>query len=107
MSSPALACGYIAEFVRVLRPDGLLAFQLWTHLPWRDRLQPRRRLYGALSAARVPRGALTRLGLSPRGRGIGVPEATVRRVVERAGGEVALTAPDGEWGLWYYVRVER
>ena len=103
MSSPSLACRYIGEFMRVLRPDGLVAFQLWTRIPGRRRLQPRRRLYGLLAAARAPRPVLARLGLSPRGRGIAVPEAAVRRVVERAGARVALTAPDGEWGLWYYV----
>jgi SAM-dependent methyltransferase len=103
MSSPALACSYIAEFVRVLRPGGLVAFQLWTHVPLRRRLQPRRRLYGALAALRLPTSVLARLGLSPRGRGVGVPEASVRNVVERADASVALTAPDGEWGLWYYV----
>lgn len=103
MSSPKLACRYIEDFVRVMRPDGLVAFQLWTHVPWRRRLQPRRRLYGAGRALRVPQPLLARAGLGPRGRGVGVPEAEVRRVVERRGARVAHTEPDGEWGLWYYV----
>ena len=102
MASPTLACEYVAEFMRVVRPDGLVAFQLWTHVPWRRRLQPRRRLYAALHALRVPANALARARLSPRGRGIGVPAETVTRVVEASGGRLAHTQPDGEWGLWYY-----
>jgi SAM-dependent methyltransferase len=103
MSSRALASSYVAELVRVMRADGLLAFQLWTHVPWRKRIQPRRRLYGLLRPLGISAERLRRLGLSPRGRGIGVPEVDVRAVVERAGGRVAAVHPDGEWGLWYYV----
>ena len=103
MSSRKLASSYIAEFVRVMGPDGLVAFQLWTDVPWRKRVQPRRRLYGLLRPLGFSAERLRRLGLSPRGRGIGVPEADVRAVVERAGAKVAIVHPDGEWGLWYYV----
>jgi hypothetical protein len=55
-----------------------------------------------LRALSVPANALARAKLSPRGRGIGVPAETVRRVVEASGGRLAHTEPDGEWGLWYY-----
>ena len=37
--------GYLAEFVRVLRPGGLLVFQLPTSLPLAVRIQPRRSAY--------------------------------------------------------------
>ena len=37
--------GYLAEFVRVLRPDGLLVFQLPISLPLAVRIQPRRTAY--------------------------------------------------------------
>jgi SAM-dependent methyltransferase len=37
--------GYVAEFVRVLRPGGLLVFQLPSHIPWPYRFRLRRRLY--------------------------------------------------------------
>lgn len=107
MSSRALVSSYVAEFVRVMRPDGLVAFQLWTHVPARKRLQPRRRLYGLLRPLGISAERLRRLGLSPRGRGIGVPEAVIRAVVERAGGRVAAVHPDGEWGLWYFVVGDR
>jgi hypothetical protein len=40
--------GYIAEFVRVLRENGLLAFQLLSYVPLRNRIQPRARMYALL-----------------------------------------------------------
>jgi SAM-dependent methyltransferase len=39
---------YIGELVRVLKPGGLLVFQLPTYIPFRRRLQGRRRLYTTL-----------------------------------------------------------
>ncbi len=98
-----LACAYVEEFLRVTKPGGLVAFQLWTRLPFRNRLQPRRRAYAALRALRVPRPLLQRLGLSARGRGLAVPERRIRRTVTDRGGVVLQTEPDGEWGLWYFV----
>jgi len=101
LPSSALARSYVAEFLRVARPDGLVAFQLWTRLPLRNRLQPRRRAYAALRALGVSRSFLTRHGFSARGRGLAVPEAQIRETIEAAGGTLLLTEPDGEWGLWY------
>jgi SAM-dependent methyltransferase len=101
LPSRALACAYLEEFVRVVRADGLIAFQLWTRIPFRNRLQPRRRAYAALRPLHLPQAFLNRLGLSPRGRGLAVPEAQVRATITGVGGEVLLTEPDGEWGLWY------
>jgi SAM-dependent methyltransferase len=58
--------GYIREFVRVLRHEGLLVFQLPTAIPIRYRLQPRRRAYSALRAIGAPPVFLRgRLGLHP------------------------------------------
>jgi SAM-dependent methyltransferase len=97
----ALACAYLEEFVRVVRADGLVAFQLWTRIPFRNRLQPRRRAYVAVRPLHLPQAFLKRLGLSPRGRGLAVPEEQVRATITGVGGTVLLTEPDGEWGLWY------
>jgi SAM-dependent methyltransferase len=56
----------IDALVRVLRPGGLLAFQVVTHLPLRNRLQGRRRAYSALRRLGVPPDRLyERLGLNP------------------------------------------
>ena len=103
MPSGVLAKNYVAEFIRVVRPGGLVVFQLWTHIPLRNRLQPRRRAYGLLRALRLPQRLLNRLGLTPMGRGISVPEAEIRRVVEQAAGKIVHTEPDGEWGLRYFI----
>ena len=98
----AAARRYVGEFMRIVKSDGLVAFQLWTRIPLRNRIQPRRRSYAALRALGFPRARLHRLGLSPRGRGTAVPEARIRQTIEEAGGNVLLTEPDGEWGLVYY-----
>ena len=82
----------------------MVVFQLWTHLPRRNRLQPRRRVHALLRGLGVPRTILRRLKLSPMGRGLAVPEATIRAVVARHGGTVLRTEPDGEWGLLYTSR---
>lgn len=101
LPSRELAGRYVEEFLRVVKPNGLVAFQLWTRLPFRNRLQPRRRAYGVLRTLRVPRTVLTRLGLSARGRGLAVPESEIRGTIENRGGTVLSTEPNGEWGLWY------
>lgn len=61
----ALIIRCVEEFVRVVRPGGLVAFQLPSSLPLRSRLQPRRRLYVGLRRAGVRRSTLFRLGLQP------------------------------------------
>jgi ubiquinone/menaquinone biosynthesis C-methylase UbiE len=45
---PESAKKYIKEFLRVLKPGGLLVFQLIDYLPRRYRLQPKRRLFALL-----------------------------------------------------------
>jgi ubiquinone/menaquinone biosynthesis C-methylase UbiE len=66
MPSRSVIRSYISEFVRTLRKDGLLVFQLLHHAPLLDRLQPRRRIYGQLKALGVSQTLLYRhLGLTP------------------------------------------
>lgn len=81
---------YLGELVRVLKPGGLLAFTLPSHLPVGYRLQPRRRLYGALRALRVPASVAYRLGLVPI-RMQWMPEADVVASLERHGADVRRT----------------
>jgi SAM-dependent methyltransferase len=103
MPSGAQARAYIGEFLRLLRPGGIAIFQLWTRIPLRNRIQARRRLYGALRRLGLGESRLHRMGLSPRGRGIAVREEDIWWLVEERGFSVAHTEPDGEWGLRYYV----
>jgi SAM-dependent methyltransferase len=61
-----LILSYIAEFVRALSPGGLLAFQVASFVPFKHRLQPRRRTYRALRALGIPPDFLYgKLGLHP------------------------------------------
>jgi SAM-dependent methyltransferase len=79
---------YIREFVRVLRPDGLLVFQLPSHIPLRHRFQLRRRLYAAFRFLRVPNRFLyERLGLYPI-RMSSLPESEVVQLLEGEGAKV-------------------
>jgi SAM-dependent methyltransferase len=57
---------FLAEFVRVLAPSGLLVFQLPSWIPLRQRLQPRRRAYPLLRAIGFQASFLqNRLGIYP------------------------------------------
>ena len=79
---------YLREFVRVLRPAGLAAFQLPAHIPRVFRLQWRRRLYRALRRRGAAPGFLyRRLRLVPIAMSH-LPEGRVADVVEAAGGRV-------------------
>jgi len=58
--------GHIGELLRVLRKNGLLVFQLPSHIPWRNRLQPRRRLWALLRSVGLRSDLLyNRLKLCP------------------------------------------
>jgi SAM-dependent methyltransferase len=97
---------YLAEFIRVVRPDGIVVFQLPAKLGRRQRLQPRRRLYRLLRGFGVGAGFLQRrLGLHPIGL-LAVPEAQTRSCLERCGAEVALVTAEEARGISsrrYYV----
>lgn len=79
---------YVREFVRVLRPGGLLEFQLPSAIPPIRRLQPRPRAYGLLRSLGVPADVLyRRLRLQPI-RMRHVPQDVVRAELEAAGAHV-------------------
>jgi SAM-dependent methyltransferase len=88
----------IAEFVRILRPGGLLAFQLPSRISAWRLVQPGPRLYGLLRRAGVsPQVLYERLHLHPirvgylrRSRVLGVIDANGGRTVDVQEGLVAV-----------------
>lgn len=82
------AIALITDMVRVLAPGGLLAFQIPVHLPWRNRVQLRRRAYRLLRALGIQESvAYQKFKLSPI-RMLWLPRADVEQIVGKAGGEV-------------------
>jgi SAM-dependent methyltransferase len=111
MPSQRVALRYVAEFLRVLRPEGLVVFQLPTEIPLRNRRQLRRRAYSLLRGVGVSERFLyARVGLNPV-RMIAVPRGEVEAAVAESGGRVIRAAPDdlaeGMGSHRYYVARER
>jgi ubiquinone/menaquinone biosynthesis C-methylase UbiE len=98
--SRAMVERYVFEFARILRPGGLLVFQLPSYTPLRRRVQWRRRVYAVLRSLGVPSTFLyNRLGLNPT-RMNAVSEQTVLSWLATAGMtvvEVQKTA----WMGWH------
>lgn len=107
MNARSVALDYIAEFLRVLRHDGLAVFQLPYEVPFRRRMQPRRRLYRLLRASGLSeRWLYNKVALNPM-KTISVPQEEVARAVENAGGVVMTTIPAPEEpnpSVFYYAR---
>lgn len=97
---------YVAEFLRVARPDGLVVFGIPRHIPFPWSLQPRRRLYAVLRRLGVSEPwLLRRTPLTPMRMTV-VPEADVRALLARHGATLVRTEPIDEGpvqALRYYV----
>ena len=106
LPSPADIEGYVGEFLRVGRPDGVVVFGIPRHIPFPWSLQPRRRVYALLRRVGVSeRWMLRKTPLTPM-RMTQVPEADVRRLLDRHGARVLHTEPIDEGpvrSLRYYV----
>jgi SAM-dependent methyltransferase len=101
--------GYLEEFLRVLRPGGLLVFQMPSKLPLRVSVQPRRKAYLALRRLGFSQRSLYwRFGLHPN-RMIAIPKPLVVEFLESHGAEVldVVTRPDADLDMFeesvYYV----
>jgi SAM-dependent methyltransferase len=108
----AMIEGYLTEFLRVLRPGGLLVFQLPSALPLVLRLQPRRNVYLVLRRLGLrPRFLYWRLGLHPN-RMVAIPKPDVIAFLESHGAVVldVVTRRDPDVHLFeesvYYVAKE-
>ncbi|HWN23406.1 MAG TPA: class I SAM-dependent methyltransferase [Gaiellaceae bacterium] len=88
LPSRELVRGYVAEFLRVAAPDGLVAFGLPARISWPYRLALSRRAYGALRRLGVgEQTMLRRTRLTPM-RMRAVPEADVRVFLDGRGATV-------------------
>lgn len=108
---------FLAEFVRVLAPTGVLVVQLCSHTathrpplpPWRTQQGIRTRVAITLRALGVsPRYLYRALGWVPEMTMLALPGERARDVLSRAGGRVAqvatpVTDPGGTIHLTYYV----
>jgi 2-polyprenyl-3-methyl-5-hydroxy-6-metoxy-1,4-benzoquinol methylase len=89
---------YVAEFVRVLKPQGLLVMQIPNYVPLRRRLQARSRLYAWLRSAGFSEKLLyDGLGLHPIPMNF-LPEKDVVAIVESGGGTTLRVQADHRAG---------
>lgn len=89
---------YVREFVRTLRPGGLVVMQVPSHIPWVNRVQPKSLAYDTLHRLGVPHRVLfEKLGLHPIRMNF-VPEQEVVSVVAAAGGKVVQVERDDSAG---------
>jgi ubiquinone/menaquinone biosynthesis C-methylase UbiE len=89
---------YIAEFVRILKPNGLLVFQLPSHIPLLKKIQPRRRLYSMLRGLGFSEKILYwRLGLFPILMNY-LPEKEVTELLKGRGAKVLESLPSPDAG---------
>lgn len=94
----AVVFSYIREFLRIVKPVGLIAFQLPHHVPMRRRLQPRRRAYRMLRSLHVPADFLyRRLGLNPITM-LAIPEEEVTNEIRGMKGTVLKVVEDRNGG---------
>lgn len=84
----------ISEFMRAVKRNGLVVFQLPSHIPLKRRLQPRRRLYGLLRSLGFDcRFLYDRLGLYPLRMNF-IPEREVLVFLRSVGGHVLDVRPE-------------
>ncbi|HMO59829.1 MAG TPA: class I SAM-dependent methyltransferase [Roseiflexaceae bacterium] len=79
---------YLHNFLRILRPGGLIVFQLPHHVRLWYRIQPRRRLYSTLRRIGISHETLfSRLRLHPN-QIHHIPAATIEHWISQSGGQI-------------------
>jgi SAM-dependent methyltransferase len=87
---------YVAEFLRIARPDGIVVFGIPSRISFPWSLQPRRRVYAMLRRIGVPEEfMLRRTPLTPMRMTV-LPEASVKALLERHGAALAHIESIGE-----------
>jgi SAM-dependent methyltransferase len=107
LPNKSMILSYIAEFIRVAKEDGVVVFQLPNEVPFRRRLQLRRRLWSLLSAVGVPRSWLfKKMGLAPIQMN-GISRAEVERFISARGAKLRgverYDLTEGEYHSYYYL----
>lgn len=94
----ALISAYVREFVRSLRPGGLIVMQIPSHIPLLNRLQPKTLAYDVMRRFGIPDRVLFQsLGLHPIRMNF-VPEQQVVSGVLAAGGKIVAVENDDSAG---------
>jgi SAM-dependent methyltransferase len=103
LPSRALVEAYVRDFIRILKPGGLLVFQLPRRIGLLHRLQPRRRLYALLRSIGVSeRVLLGPLELTPMAMRA-MPEMEVTRLVQTLGGRLVRAEHPSDLDQVYFV----
>ncbi|MFN0158929.1 MAG: methyltransferase domain-containing protein [Bacteroidota bacterium] len=96
LPSRKIILGYVNEFIRILKKDGLLIFQLPSALPLANRIQLRRRLYNILRTLGLNEMYLYRtLHLWPMRMNF-IPEKTICSHISDRQADLLLTAHDSQ-----------
>ncbi len=110
LPTKSMILGFIGEFVRVAKENGVIVFQVPIEVPVRRRIQLRRRLWAALSSIAVPQSWLFKAGLAPIQIN-GVSRQQVEKVIMSWGARVQAIerydASEGRFHSNYYFVVKQ
>jgi ubiquinone/menaquinone biosynthesis C-methylase UbiE len=110
LPSKAAILGYVAEFIRVAKSNGVVVFQVPIEVPIRRRVQLRRRLWSVLSFLGVSqRWQFEKLGLTPI-QITGVSQKDVAAIITAKGARIQnverYDPSEGEFYSNYYLTVK-
>jgi len=88
---------YLSEFIRILKPGGLLAFQLPSRVPWWWRFRPDKKTYRILRSAGIGEKILFSWGLQPMSMR-GIPQKEIVSFLERGHTRILKAEADNRAG---------